>query len=295
MSKINIKDENKDHKYFSILQNILSHLKLNAFERSLYWAIKEACGEFGECTKSHETLCEISGMKVTKLKETILSLSCINPILKKPLILVTHRTTIEGIKIPNKIVLTDLWEDNIRFFKEKFNQSPRDYRESPHDPGYSRSATEGGSPRDYKQEPIKKNPLNKTTNDAVAFFECLKNDQRINDVDRQALMKYPEETVILAIQYSLDTPAKKSLMAQLVWFCTTKNKPQVITTQSLNENKEIAKKLETMHHAYRFEALKDSLLISKGGSGESIEVKYKLSRDEFVNEIKRTAKIKDLK
>ncbi len=175
MSKINIKDENKDHKYFSILQNILSHLKLNAFERSLYWAIKEACGEFGECTKSHETLCEISGMKVTKLKETILSLSRINPILKKPLILVTHRTTIEGIKIPNKIVLTDLWEDNIRFFKEKFNQSPYDYRESPHDPGYSRSATGGGSRSDYKEDSFKKNPKEEEDK-ASSAFEKLSQD-----------------------------------------------------------------------------------------------------------------------
>ncbi len=161
MSEAILKDENNDHKYFCILQNILSHIGLTAFERSLYWAIKEACGEGGECTKSYDTLCKISGMGITKLKETIIKLKSVNPIIGKPLIIVTQRISPEGDKATNKIVVVDLWTENFKHFQKSMGQSPRDPPPSPRDQGVSRHATEGQSPRDYKEEPLNKNPLNK--------------------------------------------------------------------------------------------------------------------------------------
>lgn len=298
MSKqVSVIDENSDHSNFTILQNILSRIGLTAFERSLYWDLREAAGDRRFCTKSYAKLAISSGMSEKSVQRTLLSLSEKNKVLKKPLIKINHRVTENGDRDTNEIVLTNLWADNQEYFQKKIGEVTQTPPQVTQTPGVESHRPEGEVTQTYKQDVFNKMSINKKTTkaDAVVFFECLQKDERLNDDNRHDLMQYPEQKVMLAIQYSLETPAKKSLMAQLVWFCTTKNPPQVITNQSLNQNKELAKKMESIHHAYRFEALKDSLLISKGGSGESIEVKYKLSHDEFVNEIKRIAKIKDLK
>ncbi len=161
MSKVFLKDENNDHKYFCILQNILSHIGLNAFERSLYWAIKEACGGSGICTKSHETLCQMSGMGLTKLKETMKSLALINILLGKPLIIVTARFKESGDKAPNEITLVDLWADNITHFQKSISQSPRDQGQSPRDQG--QSPRDGGVSRHATINKIPNKKIKTTT------------------------------------------------------------------------------------------------------------------------------------
>jgi len=169
MSNFTVKDQNSDHKYFSILQNILSMIGLSAYERSLYWAIKECAGEKGSCTKSYDNLAKMSGMGVTKLKGVLASLAKPNDYIKKPLIYIIDRRRDSKTWDTKEIILECLWDDNIKFCKNKNNQSPRDPPPSPHDspqsprdPGVSRHATGGESPRDYKEEPYKKNPI-KTT------------------------------------------------------------------------------------------------------------------------------------
>lgn len=124
------------------------------------------------------------------------------------------------------------------------------------------------------------------------LYDCLEKDNRLDDDDKQALMKFPEERVIAAIQYSLTVKAKKSLMALLVWHCTTKKPPKVFNNQELKENKTLAKKLEGIKHAYTFEAAKESLLIIKGVTGKQEEIFYKESHEHFCKEIERIAKIK---
>src|ERR1700722_3621000 len=124
------------------------------------------------------------------------------------------------------------------------------------------------------------------------FFDCLLQDTRLDEDDRKSLMKYPEERVIAAIEYSHEVKAKKSLMAQLVWFCTTKKPPQIINNQDVKKNKSLAKKIENIDHPYKFEASKDSLLIIKGVTGIQEEVLYKESHENFCKEIERIAKIK---
>ncbi len=129
------------------------------------------------------------------------------------------------------------------------------------------------------------------------FFKCLIEDTRLDDDDRKSLIKYPEDRVIAAIEYSHQVKAKKSLMAQLVWFCTTKKPPQITNNQEVKDNEKLAKKLEKMHHPYTFEASNKSLLIIKGVSGAQEEVFYKESHENFCKEVERIAKIKikDLK
>ena len=76
------------------------------------------------------------------------------------------------------------------------------------------------------------------------FFDCLEKDKRLDPDDKQALMKFPEDRVIAAIQYSLTVKFKKSLIALLIWHCTTKKPPQVFNNDLVKENKTLAKKLE---------------------------------------------------
>lgn len=119
MPDFNIKNQTSDHKYFTILQNILSKIELTAFERSVYWALKEAAGENGTCTKSRESLAKAAGMSVPSLKRTLKKLSEINKILNKPLIQIHNRTSKCGDHDTNEIILLDLWNDNMQFFQKK--------------------------------------------------------------------------------------------------------------------------------------------------------------------------------
>ena len=195
-NKVILKDENQDHKYFCILQNILSYIGLNAFERSLYWALKEACGGTGVCTKSHETLCQMSGMGLTKLKETIKSLALINVLLGKPLIIVTARFKESGDKAPNEITLVDLWVDNISHFQKNIGQSPRDQGQSPRDQG--QSPRDGGVSRHatinkipYKK--IKTTTTNKSKSSSSFSQEVEVAAQRAFDFVKVRAEKQPDE------------------------------------------------------------------------------------------------------
>ena len=111
---VKIKDENNDHKYFCILQNVLSRIGLTAFERSVYWAIKECCGEHGSCTKSHPKLAEMAGLSKRSLIRTLESLAQPNKILGKSLIKIIHRVNECGDRDTNEIIIVDIWNDNIR-------------------------------------------------------------------------------------------------------------------------------------------------------------------------------------
>jgi len=117
MSEFIVTDENINHNNFTILQNILSHLGLTAFERSLYWALREAAGDKSSCTKSYSKLAEISGMSEKSVQRTMLSLSQKKQIVDKPLIKIKHRLTEDGDKNTNEVTLTNLWGYNYEYFK----------------------------------------------------------------------------------------------------------------------------------------------------------------------------------
>ncbi len=195
-NKVILKDENQDHKYFCILQNILSYIGLNAYERSLYWAIKESCGGTGICTKSHETLCQMSGMGLTKLKETIKSLSLINVLLGKPLIIVTARFKESGDKAPNEITLVDLWVDNISHFQKNIGQSPRDQGQSPRDQGQSprdQGVSRHATINKIPNKKIKTTTTNKSKSSSSFSQEVIKTAQKAFDLVKVRAEKEPDE------------------------------------------------------------------------------------------------------
>ncbi len=236
MSNISIKDQNNDHKYFSILQNILSRIGLTAFERSAYWAIKECAGENGSCTKSYAKLAEMSGMSVPSLKRTLTSLCEENKILKKPLIQKTNRLTESGDWDTNEIIVVDIWIDNNDVFKKNIGQitqnPPQVRRNSPQitqNPGVGSHRPEGGITQSYNKEPINKNPYKEQQHSAVVFFDCLVKDKRLTDANRESLMKkqFSEERIKLAQEYSFKVKATKGLIQQIMWHCSLKEPPPI--------------------------------------------------------------------
>lgn len=262
MPNFSIKDENSDHKFFSILQNILSKIKLTAFERSVYWAIKESSGERGSCTKSYAKLAEMSGMGITALKTTIKSLEKPNLVLGKPLIIVKERFTEFGDRDTSEIVLIDLWSDNIKFFQKNIGQSlndppqsPRAQGESPRAQGVSRHATDGQSPRDYNKDI--KNPMNKNNSPlppkggaplkrrAVSFsiHKILEqvDSEFLSDHQKKKLSKdFSEEQICEALEFADSQEEVDTLFGLIRWYCTQEKKPE--KKVSSNEIFEINKK-----------------------------------------------------
>lgn len=51
-----------------------------------------------------------------------------------------------------------------------------------------------------------------------AFFDCLEG-QRLEDEQKQSLMRFSEDRVRLALEWSVENPPKKTLIAQLMWHC----------------------------------------------------------------------------
>lgn len=144
MSEIIFTDESRAH--FTSLQNILSYIGLSAFDRSVYWAIRECCGEKRNCTKSYTKLAEMAGMSEKSLRRSIESLSNENNILKKPLIQVVNRLTDCGDKDTNEIICCDLWYDNAIYFKK------------------GGPVTQTGGVRSHRPEVRSHRPINKTYN-----------------------------------------------------------------------------------------------------------------------------------
>jgi len=232
---VKIKDENNDHKYFCILQNVLSRIGLTAFERSVYWAIKECCGEHGSCTKSHPKLAEMAGLSKRSLIRTLESLAQPNKILGKSLIKIIHRVNECGDRDTNEIIIVDIWNDNIRVcqYRGSATQTPPHAKETlgiaTQTVGVVPHRHQGSATQAYKQEPFIKTPLNKTTtSDVVDFFDCLKNEQRLTDKEKLSLMKSStEERIMLALEYSKHEQPKTTLIQMLMWHCLEKEAPKI--------------------------------------------------------------------
>ncbi len=227
MSKVNIKDQNTDHKYFSILQKILSHIGLTAFERSVYWAIKDCAGEYGSCTKSYAKLAEMAGLSIPSLKRTLLTLSEKNKFLKKPLISIKNRLTEYGDRDTNEIVLLDLWNENIKFFQKEIGEVTQNLPQVTQTPGVRSHRPEGQVTQSYNKESLIKNPLEEQQQAAAVFFDCLVKDTRLTDDNRLALMRFSQDRIRLAQEYSHKVKPNIGLIQQLMWHCGLKNPPDM--------------------------------------------------------------------
>lgn len=87
----------------------------------------------------------------------------------------------------------------------------------------------------------------------VAVFPCLKN-LGLSEEDVSTLMKYPEERILLAIEFNKHEPAKKTLIAQLLWHCKA-NKPPIAKKIEAKSEQQI--EAEKFNEKYKYIIQKD--------------------------------------
>lgn len=164
MTDYEISDLSSIRHYRTELPNIIFDLGLKANELALYCAIKKAAGDNGHCTKSTKTLCKEAGVgerNFGKLKE---ALSKKFKLIEKPLITIEKRNTNFGDPDTDLITIIDIWPENYTYFIGKNGGGAK-----LHPPGaklrvgVGAKMQGGGAKLRVKEEPINKNPLNKTT------------------------------------------------------------------------------------------------------------------------------------
>ncbi len=165
MSKIHIKEQSSNHKYFSIIPNIVFEIGLKANEISVYCAIKRSAGESSVCTKSKAKLAKQAGVCPKTIFTIIQKLSQVNKILKKPLISFKNRFTEDGDRDTNLIEVIDIWPENMNYFQEiigEVNVTPPRVNITPPEVTLTQGGVRYGLPEGqvtvtHKEEPIKKN------------------------------------------------------------------------------------------------------------------------------------------
>lgn len=116
MSNFTINDESSNHKYRTELPNIIYEIGLTPNLIGVYFALKRAAGDNGQCTKSEKTLSKQLNITKKTLHGLITQLCEVNPILKKPLVNCTNRFSECGDKDTNSITITDIWSENYSYF-----------------------------------------------------------------------------------------------------------------------------------------------------------------------------------
>lgn len=256
MSDILIHDESSNHKYRTEIPNIISELGLKSHHISLYWAIKKAAGDNGNCTKSKKSLCKDAGIGLrnySKVKAKLCeSFSLIND---KSLIKCETRISEYGDQDTDSITIIDIWLENYKFYYEKRGRAKlhpplcKNARRHAKLHGWVvQNCTQGRAKLHPKQEQQKKNlykekqqqpqtpffsaptqhnPADQTSGApaAAVFYKCLMEDTRLDDDNRCSLMRFTEDRVKLALEYSLKIKPKKTLIHQLMWHCGMKNPP----------------------------------------------------------------------
>lgn len=227
MSNFTINDESSNHKYRTELPNIIYEIGLTPNLIGVYSALKRAAGDNGQCTKSEKTLSKQLNISKKTLHGLIIQLCEVNSFLGKPLVICTNRFSECGDKDTNSITITDIWPENYFHFTSdiggRVKITPPRVNSTQ---GVGQKLPQGRVKFTHKEEPIKKNQYEEEQQQAVAvFFDCLVKDTRLKPEERKSLMRYPEDRVCLAIEYSLNVKANKKLIQQLVWHCQQPTPP----------------------------------------------------------------------
>ena len=119
MPGIEITDECQDHNYFSLVPNIIYSIGLNSNQIAIYCAIKMVTGEKRDCIMSMKKLAAHAGMSLSTFIRWCPTLSEVNKVLKKPLIIISQRIHENGDQDTNSLKIVDIWKENINFCSEK--------------------------------------------------------------------------------------------------------------------------------------------------------------------------------
>jgi hypothetical protein len=263
MSEFLIQDLSSSHIYRTELPNLIFEIGLHPTLIGIYSALKRCAGDRGNCTKSIKTLCSQLQIAKNTLKGWIKQLCEINPIIKKPLIVLQERNSEHGDSDTHCISITDIWPDNCRYFLDKkWGGSKIDPPRSKIDPGVGQKLTQGGSKIDPYKEQYKKNLYEEQTTssgfDFVFFDSFLKRldlpsekqkKWNLTEKNKETLLKHhSQEKIKLAFEYA-ESPGikiKTTLIQILNWHC--KQEKPTLTPEKVNiknqdntlENKKIS-------------------------------------------------------
>jgi len=220
MSEFTFQDESSSHKYRTETPNIIYEIGLTPALIGIYSALKRCAGDNGICTKAEKTLSKELSINKKTLHKFISQLCETNPILEKPLIFCEKRLSQHGDKDTNAITIVDLWPDNYAYFTQdlggrvKFTQPRVKITQ-----GVGQNLPKGRVKFTHKEEHTKKNTTKKNDVSAAVIFDCLKNDERLTDKDKQDLSRFPEDRVHAALTYADTAKIKSTLIATLIWHC----------------------------------------------------------------------------
>jgi hypothetical protein len=164
MPKLKLIDESGDKKYFTIIPNyILNHSTL--WDREVYIQMKRITGEDGTCWTSRKTLAKQCGMSPRRLDASIKYLvehEWIQQIGKKEVI------TRGGPQEVNEYRVSDLWDTNNTFYKEKYKgvapyDTPLGKGVAQKEQRCSTDEVKGIAPGAYKEEQREEEPIKKNT------------------------------------------------------------------------------------------------------------------------------------
>jgi len=154
-------------------------------------------------------------------------------------------------------------------------------------------------------EPI---PHNKTNNihkeqqqGVVVFYRCIKEMKDLTDDEKKSLMKFSEERVVLALEFSKIQPPTSSLIQLLIWHCKLSKPPKADPSKTKTEpgeNRKLAKEYANKYISenYKIEVLSKGVEFTPKGNGIPYiidyfhDVGFKTKLDELIKKLKFTKK-----
>lgn len=132
---------------------------------------------------------------------------------------------------------------------------------------------------------VKNNNNNNQKEEVVVVFSCLQERNDLSPEDKATLMKFPEERVKLALNFSKKEPFKKSLIQQLIWHCKEDIPPKPNGKKSSEEeNKKFAQEKEKKFissMAYLNVLSSHCEFVAKKGGVVSLDYKSDVFKEKF--------------
>lgn len=146
-----IEEELPDHIFYTQMPNILDDLDLDPIDFRIYMRFKRIAGDKGRCWQSLDAIAKHINISRSRLKIGIKNLEQGNNKHNLKLILKIERTKQDGSKDTSIFKILDIWSFNREYYKKGGGGSPENR-------GVGHQKTEGGSPENHKEEPVKEKP-----------------------------------------------------------------------------------------------------------------------------------------
>lgn len=233
-----IEQDLPDHNWRTELPNIIFEMGLDCFSISLYAAIKKIAGDQGRCFAAVPSLCDLAGMKPTKLRQTLKELESGENNFKTPLISITPRLKEDGSSDTNIIRILPIWRLNGSYYRAKqMDKQKTTYVNvgggSRHEGGVVRDTKGGTSPHDDKEDPSEEDLFEEERDLSSSSFSPYKENKKAIQFSPQLpprplpeLHERPDEMDELDINDDLAlrlikeypvTKLKKAIQRTLAW------------------------------------------------------------------------------